>query len=213
MEAKYLFFLGSILLLLLFTVSNLPYPPPSGTAEHLDYSNNRFQPKIPLSYPKRHSHSSDIPRHPLDPLTVGEINKVRKIIQSQHSLLFRNSKLDAIHSLVLEEPEKETVMRWRNGDKNLPPRKASVVARAGGVTYMLTVDIETGGVTRHDLGKVSGYPTMTVEDMTSSTWAPFGNAEFNRTIIERGVDLADVACLPISTGWFGESLFFFFFVL
>lgn len=204
MEAKYLFFLGSILLLLLFTVSNLPYPPPSGTAEHLDYSNNRFQPKIPLSYPKRHSHSSDIPRHPLDPLTVGEINKVRKIIQSQHSLLFRNSKLDAIHSLVLEEPEKETVMRWRNGDKNLPPRKASVVARAGGVTYMLTVDIETGGVTRHDLGHVSGYPTMTVEDMTSSTWAPFGNDEFNRTIIERGVDLADVACLPISTGWFGK---------
>ena len=72
---------------------------------------------------------------------------------------------------------------------------------------MLTVELETSKVILHETGPHSGYPTMTVEDMTSSTWAPLANADFNRTIIERGVDLADLACLPISSGWFGKQLF------
>lgn len=46
---------------------------------------------------------------------------------------------------------------------------------------------------------------MTIEDMTSATWAPLASSKFNRTIIDRGIDLADLACLPISSGWFGKS--------
>lgn len=52
---------------------------------------------------------------------------------------------------------------------------------------------------------VIGYPMMTIEDMTLATVAPFTDARFNRTITERGVDLADVACLPLSLGWYGKS--------
>lgn len=218
MEAKNLFFLCSMVLILLFTVSNLPYAPPD-TAEQLDcgsYSpwctskNRPFQhkkaPEV-LRYPNNpehhhHRHSSDVPRHPLDPLTISELNKVRRIIQA-HSL-FRNARY-ALHSVVLEEPEKELVVTWRKGDPLLP-RKASVVARAGGVGYVLTVDLETSQVNTHpDMDHLSGYPTMTVDEMTSSTWAPLANSEFNRTILERGVDLVDVACLPLSTGWFGRT--------
>jgi len=85
------------------------------------------------------------------------------------------------------------------------PRKAAVVARVAGKSYVLTVDISTGEVAVQENGSRSGYPTMTIEDMTSSTWAPLSNADFNRTIIERGVELQDLACLPISLGWFGEN--------
>ncbi|KAF5176159.1 Primary amine oxidase [Thalictrum thalictroides] len=46
---------------------------------------------------------------------------------------------------------------------------------------------------------------MTIEDMSSSPWAPLSDANFNRTIIDRGINLADLACLPISTGWFGKK--------
>ncbi|GAA0157066.1 oxidase [Lithospermum erythrorhizon] len=201
-----LFFALSIVFLIYFTLFTSPYPPPDKaellncaayspwctTSNHL-----RRGPKSPT----RHLHSSSTPHHPLDPLTIKEINKVQAILKSHE--LFKN-QVYAIHSLVLEEPEKSVVLAWNKGDE-LPSRKASVIARAKDVSHVLTVDIETSEVVEHDMGRVSGYPEMTIEDMTSSTWAPLANAEFNRSIVERGVDLADLACLPISTGWFGKK--------
>lgn len=95
------------------------------------------------------------------------------------------------------------MLRWKKGDP-LPPRKASVVARAGGASHVMTVELDSGEVSHRETGHVSGYPTMTIEDMTSVTWAPLASVDFNRTVVERGVDLVDLACLPISTGWFGK---------
>ncbi|KAH0938961.1 hypothetical protein HID58_006422 [Brassica napus] len=46
---------------------------------------------------------------------------------------------------------------------------------------------------------------MTVEEMSDATWAPFSNTEFNRTIISRGLNLTDVICFPISSGWYGNK--------
>lgn len=215
MEAKTLlrrsFFLFSAVLLTLFTLSILPSPP-SDKAELLDcaahssscISKNRIQFKRPgfIRNPTRRRHSAAVPRHPLDPLTVTEINRVKEVIRKHD--LFRN-RAYALHSVVLEEPEKPTVLRWKKGEP-LPPRKAAVVARAGGASLVLTVDLGSGEVVRHDTGELAGYPTMTVEDMTSATWAPLASADFNRTVVARGVDLADLACLPLSTGWFGKWL-------
>lgn len=70
---------------------------------------------------------------------------------------------------------------------------------------MLSIDIGAQEVTRRETGHLSGYPMMTIEDMTTATWAPLGNADFNRSILARGVKLADLACLPISSGWYGTS--------
>lgn len=211
---RYGFFLFFSLLLILFTLSNLPSPP-LHKAELLDCaahsswctSKNRIQSKKPdflhrPTNPTRRHHSAAVPHHPLDPLTVTEISRVQKIIQKHD--FFRN-KAYALHSVVLEEPEKEVVLRWKKGEPLLP-RQAAVVARVSGASLVLTVDLGSGEVVRHEMGQVSGYPTMTVEDMTSATWAPLASAEFNRTVAERGVDLADLACLPISTGWFGMSI-------
>ncbi|GAB4857020.1 Amine oxidase [copper-containing] gamma 1 [Ancistrocladus abbreviatus] len=209
---RFLFLLLSVSLLLLFTWIHLPYPSlPSNKAELLDCTasspwcssttNHRLL-KKPTSLPKRrrHDHTTDVPNHPLDPLTVQEFNKVREII-SDHSLF--KSKSYTLHSVVLEEPPKQLVLRWRNGDP-LFPRKAAVVARVDGASHVLTVDLDSGRVNRHESNSLSGYPTMTIEDMTSATLAPMSSADFNRTIIDRGVDLADVACLPISPGWYGK---------
>lgn len=152
----------------------------------------------------RQNHASDAPHHPLDPLTVQELNRVRSILSSH--ALFRSSKPYAFHSVVLEEPPKARVLAWREGDP-LPPRIASVVARIDGVTHVLMVELESGRVVQVDMGTRtgSGYPMMTIEDMQTATYTPFVSAEFNRTVVGRGVDLADVACLPISTGWYGKK--------
>lgn len=222
MEAKslirLLFLILSTLLLLFFTFLSLPYAPPSNKPEILDCatyspwctSKNRIQHKKPnllknpLPTPTRH-HSSDVPHHPLDPLTVQELSRIRAILASHAP--FKSSPY-ALHSVVLQEPHKPLVLTWQKGDP-LPPRKASVVARVNGSSHVLTVDIDTGEVTQQDADAdtwlSSGYPMMTVEDMTSATWAPLSSPDFNRTIIERGIDLTDLACLPISTGWFGKS--------
>ncbi|XAR70413.1 Primary-amine oxidase [Bertholletia excelsa] len=206
---RFMFLILSIVLLLFFTLINLPNEP-LNKADLFDCTwnsplctaKNRFQLKKPSRNspnPTRH-HSSAVPHHPLDPLTVLELNKVRSILSSH--ALFKSSRY-ALHSVVLEEPDKPRVLRWRKGDP-LPPRKASVVACVDGVSHLLTVNIATAEVIRHPASSFSGYPTMTIEDMTSATLAPLANADFNRTITSRGIDLADLACLPISTGWFGK---------
>ncbi|XP_075505771.1 amine oxidase [copper-containing] gamma 2-like [Primulina tabacum] len=147
----------------------------------------------------RHDHTADVPQHPLDPITIQEMNNVQKVIQA----FFENSAY-AVHSLVLEEPDKEVVLKWRKGEE-LPPRKASVIARAAGKSYILTVDIESGEVVEQDTSRISGYPLVTLEDMEATIRAPLASAHFNRTIVERGVNPNDVACLPFSPGWFGKA--------
>lgn len=219
MEAKnflrFLFLSLSLGIVLLFTWVNFPHAPPS-TAELLDCatnspwctSKNRFQPKQenPLNNhpptPTRHrSHEHDTPLHPLDPLTVREISKVKTLVSSH--ALFRASTY-SLHTVELEEPEKLLVLGWKKGDA-LFPRRATVVARAKGASHVLTVDLSTDEVTVQRTGPHLGYPSMSMEDMTTATVVPLVSAEFNRTIVDRGVDLRDLACLPISLGWYGEA--------
>ncbi|KAG6606141.1 Primary amine oxidase, partial [Cucurbita argyrosperma subsp. sororia] len=150
---------------------------------------------------RRHDHASDIPHHPLDPLTVQEITQVCSILSSHP--LFRSSPF-SIHSLVVEEPQKSLVLEWQTGDP-LPPRKASVVARVDGKSHVLTVDLTSANVAILRTGPHSGYPTMTAEEMYTATWVPMKSERFNQTILDRGIALSDVSCLPISTGWFGAT--------
>jgi primary-amine oxidase len=110
----FLFFSGA--LVLLYTWVHLPYDPPS-SAKLLLLKN----PLTPTRH--RNSHVSDVPRHPLDPLTVREINQVRTILSSH--ALFKSPVPYALHSIELEEPEKPLVLQWKKGDPLLP-RKATV---------------------------------------------------------------------------------------
>lgn len=132
------------------------------------------------------------------------MNKAKSILLSYPPFTISSSSF-TIHSLVLEEPEKELVLKWREGDK-LSPRKASIVALLHGQAHVIIIDLESNKVIQHDIRETkTGYPTMTIEDMNSAAWAPLSDANFNRTIASRGVDLADLACLPLSTGWFGTK--------
>lgn len=155
------------------------------------------------THQNQHHHESKIPQHPLDPLTIQEFNKVRTIL-STHPL-FKSSSSYSLHSIVLEEPDKKLVLKWKKGDPPLP-RKASVVALVKGVSHVLILDLETDQVTSHETGSVSGYPTMTIKDMVGILQVPLKSPEFNRSITKRGVNLADLVCLPISSGWYGTPL-------
>lgn len=211
---RHLFLIFTVVFLVVFTLQNIPSTPSSG-AELLDCATNspwctfknRFQAKTngvlknpTKSTRRRHDAASDVPRHPLDPLTVQELNKVREIMKSYEP--FKTTPY-VLHYITLDEPEKRIVSGWKTGDP-LPTRKASVVARTGSVSHELTVNLDSGEVTLLDTGRHPGSPMLTIEDMLTAVAAPLANAEFNRTITERGVDIADLACLPISSGWYGK---------
>ncbi|KAG9454534.1 hypothetical protein H6P81_007438 [Aristolochia fimbriata] len=213
---RFFFLLSGVFVLLLFTRSWLPLPyTPSDKDELLPcsaYSSSRCaNSKNRLIQGKSskdniRSSNSDpyrnrVPRHPLDPLTVSEINLARSVLFSSEPFA---SASFTIHSLVLEEPEKSVVLRWKKGDR-LPLRRASVIALLRGRSHIVTVDLGSRRITGHRVSTASGYPTMSMEDMTTATWAPLADAAFNRTVERRGVALSDLACLPISLGWYGKK--------
>ncbi|ERN19283.1 hypothetical protein AMTR_s00069p00020400 [Amborella trichopoda] len=143
-------------------------------------------------------HQKEVPHHPLDPLTIQEFSKVKRILSN-----YNPDTSSSIHSLVLEEPEKGEVLAWNKGKNPLPTRKASVVTLVGGRSHQLSIDLSSGHVVQDKVSTTSGYPPMTIEDMTAATAIPLADAEFNRTIRSRGVELADLACLPLTGGWYG----------
>ncbi|KAK8916900.1 Primary amine oxidase [Platanthera zijinensis] len=184
-------------LLLIFTLSWLQTPTAPPTFSRL------FTPHPKLIQSSAHHHESDIPRHPLDPLTISEITAARAILFSHPPFSSSPSSL-IFHSLALDEPDKSAVLSWSSGD-SLPPRRASVVVRFKGEAHLLAIDLAKGSVSSLPT-PATGFPTMTIEDMTSSAAAPLLDAAFNRSIIARGVRISDLACLPVSSGWFGREI-------
>ncbi|KAK6947635.1 Copper amine oxidase, N2-terminal [Dillenia turbinata] len=109
-----------------------------------------------------HNHATDVPHHPLDALTLTELNQVRTIILSHR--LFNTASSYSLQSVVLEEPPKPLVLRWTENEPMLP-RKASAIAIVDGKSHVLTVDLsinqgsgygenEERDVQRDDVGAV-----------------------------------------------------------
>ncbi|KAJ0716395.1 putative primary-amine oxidase [Helianthus annuus] len=146
-------------------------------------------------------HLTDTPLHPLDPLTVPEINKIRSILSAFEPF---SSSFPSINTLSLDEPDKSQVLGWKPGEQ-LPPRRASVESVLDGQTHLLTVDLDLGVVTRHVVSIGSGYPMLTTEDQTTALEVLYSDLEFNKSILARGVDFNDLVCGSSSPGWYGAD--------
>ncbi|XP_026380457.1 primary amine oxidase-like [Papaver somniferum] len=146
-------------------------------------------------------HYTETPKHPLDPLTLQEINKVNTIL-SLHPPFSTN--YPSIHTLSLHEPEKSTVLKWKKGH-TLPPRQAIVIAFLNSHSHVLAVDLEVSQVISHKIDPSSGYPMLLAEDTMLATTITQENEEFKRIIVSRGVRLSDIACIALATGWYGPN--------
>eukprot|EP01018_Ginkgo_biloba_P016158 Gb_15269 [translate_table: standard] len=210
-----LFLLMAALLLLLFIRTWVRLPSLNSEKVELDCSEygswctfkNRIQGSNDVSIhkykrkQKRIDHELEVAKHPLDPLTLQEMKKVQAIVKK--SSVFNHGN-PTLHSVVLEEPLKEEVLAWKAGN-SLPTRKASLVALINGQSHKIVVDLESGQIVANEISHASGYPTMTIEDMNTATSVPPKNSKFIETIKNRGVNASDLACLPISLGWFGPG--------
>ncbi|KAG0460635.1 hypothetical protein HPP92_020932 [Vanilla planifolia] len=189
---RFLFF-ALCCLLLLFAFSWLQFQIPSETTFFSTRrSKENPRPLTGSSLPTQ-DHSSDNPHHPLDPLTIFEIHTARSILFS-HPLFSSSPSSLAIHSISLDEPDKSVVLSWSESSP-LPPRRASSVVRFRGESFSFSIDLSSRSLTPRPIPH-SGFPAMTIEDMTASTFAPFSDPAFNASIHDRGVRTQDVACLP-----------------
>ncbi|KAF3783633.1 hypothetical protein EJ110_NYTH16907 [Nymphaea thermarum] len=86
-------------------------------------------------------HEKRTPKHPLDPLTLQEIEKVRSILYAS-PLFSTRPNHPQIHSVALEEPDKAEVLSWKKGSNSpLPTVKALVLILVEGKTHRLTIDL------------------------------------------------------------------------
>ncbi|KMT12595.1 hypothetical protein BVRB_5g098350 [Beta vulgaris subsp. vulgaris] len=145
-------------------------------------------------------HTTTIARHPLDPVTIHEINEVRALLST-----YATNKSFSIYTLTLEEPPKSRVLSWRQGDP-LSPRTIRVIARfEGGPVLVLSVDLRLRHVSLVETSPSSGYQSPSSEEIVAALSAPLTSVEFNQSIIDRGVDFASLICAPLSPGWYGEN--------
>uniref|UniRef100_A0A0D9W310 Amine oxidase n=1 Tax=Leersia perrieri TaxID=77586 RepID=A0A0D9W310_9ORYZ len=156
------------------------------------------------STPKPPSHELDVPHHPLDPLTMREVNRARDLLRAHQPFASAPSSL-FVHSLELDEPDKLVVKAWRKGADPLPPRRAVAIIRFRGESHVVAVDLDGVGAVTPLHVPASGYPMMSMDEQTSLCFAPFKDAAFNASLRRRGVRGSDVACLPISLGWYGPD--------
>ncbi|KAJ6308265.1 hypothetical protein OIU76_017945 [Salix suchowensis] len=156
-------------------------------------------PEIQIHEPR--NHMEDVPHHPLDPLTMQEIYRVRTILSTHPPF---SPSFPAIHSLSLDEPRKDLVLSWKEGDP-LPPRKALVIALLNGQSHVLSVDLDLGLVTSNKINRGSGYPMLTMNDISVALEVALSYKELNRSAVKRGLSPSDVTCVTPSAGWFGPS--------
>ncbi|KAG8370193.1 hypothetical protein BUALT_Bualt14G0091700 [Buddleja alternifolia] len=148
--------------------------------------------------------NSTVQSHPLDPLTPDEINRVKLTIQKSHFGSFSNP---TFHFLEIEEPNKHHVLKWLSSNKqngSFPSRRARVVVRARGKTNELIVDLITGSIVSNKVYKGHGYPSFTFKELFQAGRLVLTYPEFQVSILKRGLNLSEITCLPLTTGWFGE---------
>ncbi|XP_051127036.1 primary amine oxidase 1 [Andrographis paniculata] len=144
--------------------------------------------------------------HPLDPLTPKEINKIKLTIKNSKYASFANL---TFHFLDLEEPNKHLVLKWLSAPARrvdpVPSRRAIVVVRVNDETREFIVNLIHGSIVSDKVHSGHGYPPFTFVELLRASRLPFADSRFQDSIFQRGLNLSEVTCLPLTTGWFGEA--------
>ncbi|MGF1475792.1 MAG: primary-amine oxidase [Geminicoccaceae bacterium] len=140
------------------------------------------------------------PTHPLDALTDEEYGQVRSILEAHGHV----GETSAFAIISLEEPAKEDVLAWSEGDPI--SRVAAAVVREGPKMFEATVDLVEKSVL--DFTEVEGKQSS----ILFSEWVAGGEITqsdpgWQEAMKARGYDEIDperFLCLPFSAGYFAE---------
>lgn len=145
--------------------------------------------------------------HPLDPLTPAEVTRIRDIVQKSRLGSLPNLTFNYVD---VEEPEKQDVLKWLSSNRGkqdpFPPRQAKVVARAGGQTHVLVVDLATSSIASDQIYTGHGFPPLTFTELVRASKLPLTYPKFRESISRRGLNISEVSCVPFTVGWYGEHI-------
>ncbi|WVZ66434.1 hypothetical protein U9M48_015649 [Paspalum notatum var. saurae] len=148
--------------------------------------------------------------HPLDPLSAAEITAVRTAVLASPLVPARPLHF---HYVGLDEPDKPDVLAYAYGAAGssshaLPPRRAFVIARAGGQSHELRVDVTNASspsVLSHAVHRGAGFPTITLEEQFAAQALAPAYPPFAESMRTRGLLVEDVICSVLPVGWFGGA--------
>ena len=149
----------------------------------------------------RASETSGSP-HPLDPLTVAELEVAAQVLVQSGRL----GERPLLAWMALLEPPKAAVTAWRTGEPPLA-RQAMCVAvdRATGTTYEAVVDVTSGEILRADPQPGRHAPIQPLEWMEAGP-AVRADARVQAALLGRGIDPDTVEVEPWPAAYFDEDV-------
>ncbi len=149
----------------------------------------------------RVSETSSSP-HPLDPLTVAELEVAAQVLVRSGRL----GERPLLAWMALLEPPKAAVTTWRAGEPPLA-RHAMCVAvdRATGTTYEAVVDVTSGEILRADPQPGRHAPIQPLEWIEAGP-AVRSDARVQAALIGRGIDPDTVEVEPWPAAYFDEEV-------
>ncbi|KAL6639640.1 hypothetical protein ACP70R_023370 [Stipagrostis hirtigluma subsp. patula] len=141
--------------------------------------------------------------HPLDPLSPEELTAVRAAV---HATPLISARPLSFHYVGLDEPDKPHVLSYAYSHGPDVQRRALVIARAGGQSHTLRVDVtdtSAPSIISHGIHHGAGFPTFTADELTTAGALPAKYPPFVESVRRRGLDTDDVGCGVFSQGWFG----------
>ncbi len=138
-------------------------------------------------------------RHPLDPLTPEEIAEAAAILKTQRDLGARVR----FETIVLQEPAKETVLKFRTGDPIQREAFIVILDNDAGATYEAVISLDQGKVTswKHIPGV---QPRIMLDEFRDCEAAVKASPEFQAAIKKRGITNSDLVMVdPWSAGNYG----------
>ena len=135
--------------------------------------------------------------HPLDPLSVDEYIQAVELLQTADYV----NEESRFVSVTLQEPPKEEVLQWREGDHF--SRTAFAVVKQGAQIFEATINLSEARVDSWE--EIPGaQPLIILEEIFAIVEILFENQEFRSALSERGItDPNEILCAPHSVGYYG----------
>ena len=143
--------------------------------------------------------NSVLAQHPLEPLTAEEVATAVAIIKAEHN--FGEKMRFAM--VVLNEPDKSTVLSFKENDKIEREAFVTILNNADGATYEAIVSLTAGSVKswKH-IPDVQ--PSIMLDEFSECEAAVKASAEFQEAIKKRGITNVDLVMVdPWSAGSYG----------
>ncbi|QRM57443.1 tyramine oxidase [Sinorhizobium sp. BG8] len=135
--------------------------------------------------------------HPLDGLSTKEISTVVEILQAEG----KTDKESRYPLIELQEPPKEAVLSWKEGDPE--QRRAVVNVKTAAGVFKGEVDISARKVLSWE--PAGGQPMLLLEEFLGAMDLALKNPTFIAGLEKRGLKPEQVFCLPLTAGAFGGA--------